>query len=94
MHEHAGFLSLSALSSIRREVYHLLQPLGDMGFPLTEEPLEWCRYVTGDFRFRFGYCKSNPRKMVKARLESFSSLRACGLPNREQCAKQNCIRDK
>ena len=24
-----------------------------------------CRYVTGDFRFRFGYCKSNPRKMVK-----------------------------
>ncbi len=25
------------------------------------------RYVTGDFRFRFGYCKSNPRKMVKAR---------------------------
>ena len=23
------------------------------------------RYVTGDFRFRAGYCKSNPRKMVK-----------------------------
>jgi hypothetical protein len=23
------------------------------------------RYVTGDFRFRNGYCRSNPRKMVK-----------------------------
>lgn len=23
------------------------------------------RYVTGDFRFRMGYCRSNPRKMVK-----------------------------
>jgi hypothetical protein len=23
------------------------------------------RYVTGDFRFRAGYCRSNPRKMVK-----------------------------
>lgn len=25
----------------------------------------WCRYVKGDFRFRKGYSKSNPRKMVK-----------------------------
>jgi hypothetical protein len=25
------------------------------------------RYVTGDFRFRAGYCRSNPRKMVKVR---------------------------
>jgi serine/threonine-protein kinase RIO1 len=24
-----------------------------------------CRYVKGDFRFRKGYSKSNPRKMVK-----------------------------
>lgn len=23
------------------------------------------RYVTGEFRFRNGYCKNNPRKMVK-----------------------------
>jgi hypothetical protein len=23
------------------------------------------RYVTGDYRFRAGYCRSNPRKMVK-----------------------------
>lgn len=23
------------------------------------------RYVQGDFRFRHGYCKHNPRKMVK-----------------------------
>jgi RIO kinase 1 len=26
------------------------------------------RYVTGDFRFRQGYCRSNPRKMVKVGL--------------------------
>lgn len=24
-----------------------------------------CRYVSGDYRFRNGYCKSNPRKMVQ-----------------------------
>lgn len=24
------------------------------------------RYVTGDYRFRNGYCKHNPRKMVQA----------------------------
>ena len=23
------------------------------------------KYVTGEFRFRRGYCKSNPRKMVR-----------------------------
>ena len=23
------------------------------------------RYVSGEFRFRHGYCKANPRKMVK-----------------------------
>lgn len=23
------------------------------------------RYVQGDYRFRYGYCKHNPRKMVK-----------------------------
>ena len=23
------------------------------------------RYVSGDWRFRHGYCKSNPRKMVR-----------------------------
>lgn len=63
---------------ICRQVCQLLQPLGDMVCPLTEDPVEWCRYVTGDFRFRFGYCKSNPRKMVKVRVESFSSLLAFG----------------
>ena len=25
-----------------------------------------CRYVTGDYRFKTGFCKSNPRKMVKS----------------------------
>ena len=30
----------------------------------TQCPL--CRYVTGDYRFKTGFCKSNPRKMVKS----------------------------
>ena len=25
------------------------------------------RYVSGDWRFRNGYCRSNPRKMARAR---------------------------
>ncbi|GHP02892.1 hypothetical protein PPROV_000164700 [Pycnococcus provasolii] len=34
------------------------------------------RYVSGDFRFRRGYCKSNPRKMVKTWAEKeFRNLR-------------------
>ncbi|KAI8467991.1 MAG: RIO kinase [Monoraphidium minutum] len=39
------------------------------------------RYVTGDFRFRSGYCRSNPRKMVWAEKEmrNLSRLRAAGI---------------
>ena len=42
-----------------------------------------CRYVQGDFRFRSGYCKSNPRKMVKLWAEkefrNLSRLKAAGI---------------
>ena len=41
------------------------------------------RYVQGDFRFRSGYCKSNPRKMVKLWAEkefrNLSRLKAAGI---------------
>ncbi len=41
------------------------------------------RYVQGDFRFRTGYCKSNPRKMVKLWAEkefrNLSRLKAAGI---------------
>ena len=40
------------------------------------------RYVTGDFRFRAGYSRSNPRKMVKMWAEkefrNLARLRAAG----------------
>jgi hypothetical protein len=40
-------------------------------------------YVSGDFRFRTGYCKSNPRKMVKMwaekEMRNLSRLRAAGI---------------
>lgn len=41
------------------------------------------RYVQGDYRFRYGYCKHNPRKMVKTWAEkefrNLLRLRAAGL---------------
>lgn len=33
--------------------------------PTAPAPARPPRYVSGDFRFRNGYCRSNPRKMVK-----------------------------
>ena len=42
-----------------------------------------CRYVQGDFRFRTGYSKGNPRKMVKLWAEkefrNLSRLHAAGI---------------
>ncbi|KAJ7524024.1 hypothetical protein O6H91_18G073500 [Diphasiastrum complanatum] len=41
------------------------------------------KYVQGDFRFRHGYCKHNPRKMVKTwaekEMRNLSRLRAAGI---------------
>ena len=41
------------------------------------------RYVTGEFRFRQGYCKSNPRKMVKVwaekEMRNLKRLSAAGI---------------
>ena len=41
------------------------------------------RYVTGEFRFRQGYCKSNPRKMVKVwaekEMRNLKRLHAAGI---------------
>jgi RIO kinase 1 len=40
--------------------------------------------VSGDFRFRQGYCRSNPRKMVKTwaekEMRNLARLRAAGIP--------------
>ena len=41
------------------------------------------RYVTGEYRFRHGYCKSNPRKMVKLwaekEMRNLKRLQAAGV---------------
>ena len=41
------------------------------------------RYVSGEYRFRHGYCKSNPRKMVKIwaekEMRNLKRLHACGV---------------
>jgi len=43
------------------------------------------KYVTGEFRFRHGYCKHNPRKMVKTwaekEMRNLSRLHTAGLPS-------------
>jgi RIO kinase 1 len=45
------------------------------------------RYVSGEFRFRNGYCKSNPRKMVKLwaekEMRNLKRLNAAGIPSPE-----------
>lgn len=51
-------------------VYHAVGPEGnDMAVKVFKTSIlvfkDRDRYVTGDWRFRRGYCKSNPRKMVK-----------------------------
>ena len=42
------------------------------------------RYVTGEYRFRHGYNKSNPRKMVKTwaekEMRNLKRLHAAGIP--------------
>ena len=42
-----------------------------------------CRYVSGDFRFRNGYCRSNPRKMVtmwaEKEFRNLNRLEAAGI---------------
>ena len=42
------------------------------------------KYVTGEFRFRHGYCKSNPRKMVKTwaekEMRNLTRMFNCGIP--------------
>lgn len=50
------------------------------------------RYVSGEFRFRKGYCKSNPRKMVKLwaekEMRNYSRLYAAGI----RCPKPILLR--
>ncbi len=42
-----------------------------------------CRYVSGDYRFRNGYCRSNPRKMVQVwaekEMRNLMRLRQAGI---------------
>lgn len=42
------------------------------------------KYVSGEYRFRHGYCKSNPRKMVKVwaekEMRNLRRLKAAGIP--------------
>jgi RIO kinase 1 len=53
------------------------------------------KYVSGEFRFRHGYCKSNPRKMVKTwaekEMRNLRRLHAAGIPSPEPVLLKNHI---
>lgn len=53
------------------------------------------KYVSGEFRFRHGYCKSNPRKMVKTwaekEMRNLRRLHAAGIPSPEPILLKNHI---
>ena len=53
------------------------------------------KYVSGEFRFRNGYCRSNPRKMVKTwaekELRNYRRLHAAGIPSPEPVLLKNHI---
>ncbi|XP_065175337.1 serine/threonine-protein kinase RIO1-like [Sycon ciliatum] len=53
------------------------------------------KYVTGDFRFRRGYCKTNPRKMVKMwaekELRNLLRMRQAGIPCPEPILVRNHV---
>ncbi|BFY99260.1 hypothetical protein BsWGS_02300 [Bradybaena similaris] len=53
------------------------------------------RYVTGEFRFRHGYCKSNPRKMVRLwaekEMRNLARLHKAGIPCPEPILLKNNV---
>eukprot|EP00775_Hariotina_reticulata_P007695 gene7695-7894_t len=70
-------------------VYHACSPEGaDLAIKVYKTSIlvfkDRDRYVSGDFRFRSGYCRSNPRKMVKTwaekEMRNLARLRAAGIP--------------
>ena len=69
-------------------VSHAVGPSGDMAVKVFKTSIlvfrDRDRYVTGDWRFRRGYCKSNPRKMVKMwaekEMRNLIRLKSAGIP--------------
>lgn len=69
-------------------VYHATSPYGDRAIKIYKTSIltfkDRDRYVTGEFRFRHGYCRGNPRKMVatwaEKEMRNLLRLRNAGLP--------------
>uniref|UniRef100_A0A7S3ZDD4 Serine/threonine-protein kinase RIO1 n=2 Tax=Lotharella globosa TaxID=91324 RepID=A0A7S3ZDD4_9EUKA len=69
-------------------VYHCDSAQGDRALKVFKTSIlvfkDRDRYVTGEYRFRHGYCKSNPRKMVKVwaekEMRNLKRLHAAGIP--------------
>ena len=69
-------------------VYHASSDDGNMAIKIYKTSIlvfkDRDKYVTGEFRFRHGYCKSNPRKMVQTWAEkefrNLKRLKSCDIP--------------
>ncbi|KAI8898985.1 RIO1 family-domain-containing protein [Globomyces pollinis-pini] len=70
-------------------VYHALTPENDhLAIKIYKTSIlvfkDRDRYVSGEYRFRHGYSKSNPRKMVQTwaekEMRNLKRLQACGIP--------------
>ena len=81
-------------------VYHATRPDGsDLAIKVYKTSIlifkDRDKYVTGEFRFRNGYCKSNPRKMVRTWAEkefrNLNRLYKAGIPCPEPLILKNHV---
>ena len=80
-------------------VYHATAESGDMAVKVYKTSIlvfkDRDKYVTGEFRFRHGYCKHNPRKMVKTwaekEMRNLIRIHQSGLPCPEAIQLRNHV---
>ena len=78
-------------------VYHAFGPDGELAVKVYKTSIlvfkDRDRYVSGEFRWRHGYCRSNPRKMVRMwaekELRNYRRMQLAGLP----CPEAKLLRE-
>lgn len=86
-----GFISsINGCISTGKEanVYHATSDSGDRAIKVFKTSIlvfkDRDKYVTGEYRFRHGYCRHNPRKMVKTwaekEMRNLNRMHAAGVP--------------
>ena len=78
-------------------VYHAFGPDGELAVKVYKTSIlvfkDRDRYVSGEFRWRHGYCRSNPRKMVRMwaekEMRNYRRMQLAGLP----CPEAKLLRE-